>query len=403
MFDKPIVIVTPWFDGFVGGAGSLAKGMAGELNRRGVRTIVFTTCSLSPYDSWWDNHYVPGVYEIEGIETRRFPTGEGRLRYQNIIRKMQQGSALTAEDEEDFFKYGINSGELLDALEEFVDRDSEILALPYFHLTYSVINKFPGKISLIPCFHNESQFYWRTTEHLLRDAKRIFYNSPEEKEMTIRQYGRVLGRKIVEGTMAGVGVELPAANHDPVPSEPVLPVNYFVYAGRKEIGKNVPQLCEWFAEYARQSDTTTKLVFIGGGDQHLLPRSDYFLDLGFVPEATKRHVIRGSQGLISLSRNESFSIVIMEAWLLGVPVIVSADCAVTKAHVRRCDGGLYVESSEEFSATLNYLEQHEPVRTQLAANGRKYVSQNFSFDVVLARYLQTFSDKEPALNHVSAY
>ena len=39
MLQKQIVIVTPWFDGFVGGAGTLAKGLAYGLNRRGVYVI----------------------------------------------------------------------------------------------------------------------------------------------------------------------------------------------------------------------------------------------------------------------------------------------------------------------------------------------------------------------------
>jgi glycosyltransferase involved in cell wall biosynthesis len=173
-----------------------------------------------------------------------------------------------------------------------------------------------------------------------------------------------------------------------------LPDSYFIYAGRKEVGKNVHLLCEWFTSYAEKFRAGTKLIFIGGGDESLVPANEHFIDFGFVSEAVKQRLVRRSKGVINLSENESFSIVIMEGWLLGVPAVVSARCAVTKGHVRRCDGGLYVADSDEFALALKYLEDDEGVRSILAANGRRYVSREFSFDAVLSRYLREFRQQE---------
>jgi glycosyltransferase involved in cell wall biosynthesis len=391
MFDKQIIIVTPWFGRFAGGAELLARGMAGELNKRGLPTSVFTTCSLSPYDSWWEDYYQPGVYDVAGIETRRFATTKNRARYEAVIGKLRRATKLTATDEQDFFDYGINSTDLVKALVNYVDGNYEIIALPYFHgLTNSVINEYPGKISLVPCFHDEPQFYWGTTERILRHAKFVFFNAAEEKQMTIREYGQRVGRRIVESVVTGVGVELPKSTEEAMVISEPLPENYFVYAGRKEVGKNVPLLCQWFTSYVEKFHRPTKLVFIGGGDKALIPASDQFIDLGFVSEAMKQRVIRDSLGIINLSENESFSIVIMEGWLLGVPIVVSAHCAVTRDHVRRCNGGLFVATGDEFGLALEYLEEHEEARNLLAANGQQYVTREFSFDAVLARYLREF-------------
>ena len=393
MFNKRIVIVTPWFDGFVGGAGALAKGMAYEFNRRGAKASIFTTCSLSPYDDWWSDHYRAGRSEVAGIETHRFPVNRVRAPYDATISKISEDEPLSSDDEHNFFKYGINSEALIEALVDVLDQNHEVLALPYFQgLTYSALERHPGRISLIPCFHDESQFYWNTTRSLLTNAKHIFYNSSEEKEMAIRHYGRTVGRRIVEGVVTGVGVEV-SEDHEQVTDDQMpLPENYFVYAGRKEHGKNVPLLCEWFTDYVRQSSTRSKLVFIGGGDKELLPPSPHILDLGPVSEAIKQRVMRGAKALINLSANESFSIVIMEGWLAGVPAIVSAHCAVTTGHVRRANGGLFVESEADFTAGLDYLERNEQVRNQLGLNGQVYVSRNFSYDAVLAKYLSVFTD-----------
>lgn len=404
MLQKKIVIVTPWFDGFVGGAGTLAKGMAYGLNRRGVQASVFTTCSRSPYDDWWRDHYPASRGETAGIETHRFPVNRVRAPYDAAIRKIVKDRPLTTDDKQNFFKYGINSDELVAALAKLLDDSHEVLALPYFQgLTHAAINSYPGKISLIPCFHDEPQFYWNTTNDLLTNAKHIFYNSHEEKAMTIREYGRTVGRRVVEGVVTGVGVKLSPADDNAsddttgvhsapaAPGRSSLPQSYFVYAGRKERGKNVPLLCEWFTQHARVTGTETKLVFIGGGDTQLLPRTPHIIDLGPVSDAQKQRVIRGAKALIQLSENESFSIVLMEGWVQGVPAIVSARCAVTTGHVRRANGGLFVESAAEFSEGLALLESNESIRKQLGRNGQQYASQSFSHDAVLAKYLHAFS------------
>jgi glycosyltransferase involved in cell wall biosynthesis len=392
MFYKKIIIITPWFGRFAGGAELLARGMARELNKRGVQTIVFTTCSSSPFDSWWHDHYEPGIYDVDGIETRRFATGKIREPYDAVINKLRRGRVLSTQDEQDFFDYGINSPDLVTTLGNHINDAYEVIALPYFHgLTHSVVNGYSRKASLIPCFHDEPQFYWSATERLLRNAKHIFFNSPEEKQLAITHYGRRVGRRIVESAVTGVGVELPPSSEQFEGESQLLPDSYFLYAGRKERGKNVHVLCQWFHDYAVKFDRRTKLVFIGDGDKSLVPSSEHFIDFGFVSQTRKTQLMKHSKGVINLSENESFSIVIMEGWLCGVPSVVSAGCAVTKNHVRRCNGGLFVSNSDEFCLALKYLEDDETLRRDLAVNGRRYLTREFSYDVVLSKYLHELS------------
>lgn len=403
MSNKKIGIITPWFGGFAGGAELLARNMARELNARGIQTLVFTTCSKSPYDSWWHDHYEPGVYEVEGIETRRFATGKTREPYDAVINKLHRQKKLTSQDEQDFFDFGINSNDLVEALQHYVNGEYELLALPYFHgLAHSVVNKYPGRISLIPCFHNEPQFYWTATKRLLQNANHIFFNSPEEKDLTIKQYGRVIGRRIVESVVTGVGIEFPTTDVDSADKPDFLPKSYFIYAGRKERGKNVHLLCEWFLEYSKTFKRSTKLVFLGSGDKSLVPANDCFVDFGFVSEARKLQLMKHSKGVINLSENESFSIVIMEGWLCGLPSVVSANCPVTRNHVRRCNGGFCVSNSAEFCLALKQLEDDGKLRQQMGVNGQDYLAREFSFDVVLSRYLNEFTGSSDLESRVVA-
>ncbi len=399
MFDKEIIIVTPWFGNFAGGAEVQAASIAIELNRRGVKTKIFTTCSRSPYDSWWEDHFVAGASEVSGIEVRRFSTGNKRARYEAVIEKLQRGDEkLSAQDQEDFFLCGINSDDLTNALGQRIAEGVEIIALPYFQgLTHAVVNRYPHSVSLIPCFHDEPQFYWRATETLLQNAKHIFFYSVEEKEMAVKQYGNRVGRKVVESVVTGGGVELRALAGDVVDDDDgeafgeTLPKNYFVYVGRKERGKNVHLLCQWFIHYAKKFHRDARLLFIGGGDGALIPQDERLIDCGFVSERRKQRIIKSAKGLINLSRNESFSLVLMEAWLLGVPTVVNAECAVTRGHVRRSQGGLYVQNEDEFAGALNYLEENREAAHKLGLNGQRYVKANFSFDTVLHKYLRELS------------
>ena len=393
MFNKKIVVITPWLGTFAGGAELQARGMSRELNKRGVETIVFTTCSRSPYDSWWHDYYQPGTYDVEGIKTLRFATGKTRGPYDAVIKKIGLEKQLSEQDENDFFNYGINSPDLVAAVRNYLTDDYELLVLPYFHgLTHSVVNRYPGKISVIPCFHDEPQFYWAATERLLQNSKHIFFNAHEEKQLAIKQYGLRVGRRIIESAVTGEGVELPV-NGEQFGKRPAdVPNRYFIYAGRKERGKNVHVLCEWFREYVRNFRPETKLVFIGGGDESLVPRDGCFVDYGFVSEAKKIELIRHSKAVINLSENESFSLVIMEGWLCGVPSVVSAACPVTMGHVRRCNGGLFVGNSGEFGLALKYLEDNEAVRRALGANGQEYLTREFSYDAVLSKYLSELSN-----------
>lgn len=392
MFERKIGIITPWFGRFAGGAELLARNMARELNKRGVETIVLTTCSRSPYDSWWHDADEPGIYDVEGVKTFRFPTNKIREPYDSAIKKITRGKELSVQEQRDFFHFGLNSDALVQAVRNYLNDGYQLIALPYFYgLTHSVVNEYRQQISLVPCFHDEPQFYWSATEQLLANSKQIFFNSLDEKELTIRQYGRRTGRSVVEGVVTGVGVELSVSEEELQDKPFEAPDNYFIYAGRKERGKNVHLLCEWFDDYTRRFNRHAKLVFIGGGDKSLLPDSGVYVDFDFVPEQKKLQLISGSKGLINLSDNESFSLVIMEGWLCGVPCVVSANCAVTRNHVRRSEGGLFVSSNDEFCLALNYLEDNDVKRKELAANGREYVAREFSFDAVLSRYLEALS------------
>ena len=58
---------------------------------------------------------------------------------------------------------------------------------------------------------------------------------------------------------------------------------------------------------------------------------------------------------VSPSALESFSLVVIEAWVERVPVLVNGACGPTREHCERSGGGLWFTSYPEFEAVLERL------------------------------------------------
>jgi hypothetical protein len=128
-------------------------------------------------------------------------------------------------------------------------------------------------------------------------------------------------------------------------------------------------------------------VFIGGGNIEVPAKySKSILKLGFVPSQDKYDAYAAASALCVPSALESFSIVTMESWLAGRPVIVNAACPVTTTFCVQSNGGLYFANYEEFREILALLSTSPELCKQLGATGRRYVLANFLPEVIAERY-----------------
>jgi glycosyltransferase involved in cell wall biosynthesis len=102
-------------------------------------------------------------------------------------------------------------------------------------------------------------------------------------------------------------------------------------------------------------------------------------------------MLAGASMLFQPSLNESFSIVMMQAWLCGAPVLVHARGDVLTYHCRRSNGGLWFANYPEFEEMVGRLEGDEGLRRALGANGREYVRCEYGWPQVLDRFEGAFS------------
>ena len=170
---------------------------------------------------------------------------------------------------------------------------------------------------------------------------------------------------------------------------------FIIYAGRKDTGKNVHTLVKYYSEYIKRRDTDLKLVLIGGGNIELpaeLIKQKRIIDLGFVDKQDKYNGQAAAEFLCQPSKNESFSLVIMESWLCGRPVLVHNDCAVTKNFVRESNGGLYFNDYFEFEGCTDWYLNNREKAEIMGENGKNYVRSNFAWDVIVDKYKKFFKE-----------
>ena len=82
---------------------------------------------------------------------------------------------------------------------------------------------------------------------------------------------------------------------------------------------------------------------------------------------------------------ESLSLVVLEAWNRGTPVIVNARCDVLLGQVRRADGGLYYRSSEDFTGAVRRLAGDPALAVAFGEQGLAYVDREYRWPLVMAR------------------
>ena len=87
----------------------------------------------------------------------------------------------------------------------------------------------------------------------------------------------------------------------------------------------------------------------------------------------KFDAIAAAEALVMPSSYESLSMVALEAWALGRPVLANARCDVLVGQCLRSNAGLYYENAREFAAALDVLLDGSALAAALGSNGRAYL------------------------------
>jgi len=379
-----VAFVTPRYGPQVmGGAETAARQLAEHLlAETGWEAEAYSTCALDPHT--WADELEPGTSEINGVPVHRFASAHGRLAefYGLDGRVRLAPQRASREEARRWVDYnGPVSPDLIDAV---CATDADVVAFyPYlYHPTVAAIGKVKVPAVLHPAAHDEPCLYLPVFRGTFDDADAFCFHTAAERLLVERTYPVAEKPQIVLGL--GVGESAGAGRH----GGGILGLGdrpYIVSVGRVDEHKGSKMLASYFSIYKERHPGPLALALVGPISVVLDPHPDIVVT-GVVDEADKWDIVREARVAVSPSALESFSLVVLEAWVDRVPVMVNGTCGPTREHCERSGGGLWFTSYREFEAALDRLLGDPALRTMLGDAGRAYVDRFYQWPVLIERY-----------------
>jgi len=369
-----------------GGAELHARYIAERLARHADVEVV-TTCARDYVT--WKNERPAGVEQVNGVSVRRFPVTHERdpNHFGRLSRRVFDQVHSIADELSWLESEGPASPALLHYLERAAtDLDFVLLfSYRYYHAWHGA-RQLASKAVLVPTAERDPAIGLGIFGPTFRGVRAVMYNSHEERAMI----QTATGNDQVPGVVVGVGSEIPArSNAERFRTKHNIRKPFAIYVGRIDENKGCKELFEFFLRYAATFPRGLDLVLIGSAIIPI-PQHPRIHHLGFLPDEDKFDGIAASDLLIMPSYFESLSMVALEAWALGRPVLANGRCDVLKGQCIRSGAGLYYERYEEFAETLYALESNGPLNARLGRNGRDYFTQHYTWPVIEGKYLEMF-------------
>lgn len=369
-----------------GGAELHARYVAEHLARH-VQVEVLTTCARDYIT--WANDYPAGETEVGGIRVRRFPVT--RARDPKTFGDWSErvfGSRHSVNDE---LAWLDAEGPTSPALVRYVaDRQADydfvlFFSFRYYH-SYHGARAVPGKAVLVPTAERDEALGLGIFPPVLRSVRAFMYNSPEERALL----QAAAGTDEVPGVVVGVGSEVPrAARPDRFRQKTGIHERTAIYIGRIDENKGCVELFDFWKRYADITPGGLTLVLIGNPVLPI-PQHPRIRHLGFVSDDDKYDALAAAEFLIMPSYFESLSMVALEAWAMGKPVLANGKCDVLRGQAIRSNAGLYYESYPEFVEAVRVLEGAPGVASALGRNGSAFFRTHYSWPVIERKYLEMF-------------
>jgi glycosyltransferase involved in cell wall biosynthesis len=390
-----IAVVVQRYGGDINGGAELHARYIAERLARHASVEVLTTCATDYVT--WRNALNAGPETVNGVAVRRFPVTRER-------------------DPEDFGRHsarvfhGVHSladelawleseGPASPALIEHI-RTSEaafdffiFFSFRYYHAFHG-IRAVAAKSILVPTAERDGALGLAMFGSVFRGVRALMYNSFEERALI----QTVADNRDVPGIVVGVGSEIPAQSSAIRFRQKFdMRERFAIYIGRIDENKGCAELFDYFQRYARILTEGLHLVLIGNPIIPI-PEHPRIHHLGFVSDQDKFDALAAAELLIMPSYFESLSMVALEAWALGKPVLANGRCDVLRGQCIRSNGGLYYDNFAEFVETLRAIDFTPSLAAALGRNGREYFARHYAWSVIERKYLDMFDrlKREPS-------
>jgi glycosyltransferase involved in cell wall biosynthesis len=381
-----------------GGAEYHCRLVAEHLARQ-HRVEVFTTCARDYIT--WRNELPPGESRVQGIPVRRFRVSRPRDpdRFGRISERVFRGPHCERDELEWLAEQGPYSPALVRALRRSRRRFDYFLFFSYrYYHSYHGVQALADRALVVPTAERDPVIELSIFKPFFHLPRAIVYNSREEREMIVSR----TGNRQVPGDVVGVGVE------EPERVEPAATARfrqryrlagpYAIFIGRVDPNKGCRQLFHFLERYRKETRSRLELLLVGGKAMEI-PDTAALRYAGFLPEAEKWAALAGAELLIMPSELESLSMVTLESWALGKPVLVNGRCDVLRGQCQRSNGGLYYADYYEFREALALLESNRALASALGRNGRRFFERHYRWEVIEGKYnrlLATLAEQDRA-------
>jgi glycosyltransferase involved in cell wall biosynthesis len=347
-------------------------------------TEILTTCALDYIT--WKNYYSPGVAEVSSVKVRRFRVAQQRdiKTFNRLSKKISPRlkEASIQEQEAWMLAQGPWSPDLISYIKKHKHEYDAFLFFTYLYATtYCLLPLVAEKAYLAPLAHDEWPIYMSMWDKFFEKPRGFIFNTVEERDFLKARFPQLSW----EGAVAGVAVESPeACSAEDFRRRYNLNEPFVLYIGRIDPSKGCEELFSYFLELRKQESSARKLVLLGKPTMPI-PQHPDIIALGFVDEQTKWDALAACDLLVMPSPYESLSIVLLEAWAVGKPVLVNGSCKVLVGQCRRAQGGLWYRNKEEFQVAIEKMD--EQVRKQLGLQGNNFVKKNYTWADIEKSYL----------------
>ena len=386
---------------------------------------VLTTCAADYIT--WKNEYPEGTDRVRGVTVRRFANARTRdIQAFNRYSEWIFNNPHSRDDESEWLR---QQGPWCPALVEYLEKNHhQYDVLIFFTYLYAptVLGAriAPHKTILVPTAHDEPAIHLDIYKELFSLPAGMAYNTDVERRFLTTHFSI----RAVEEETVGCGVELPQshphardagadrtasasedAGEDDGPPDDSSPAfrphlahrgtvfrrrhrlhgPFALYGGRIDPGKGCEELIEYFSTYVQENGDASLVLM--GVKLMPLPEERFIRFAGRLSDQERLQALEAATVVVVPSPYESLSLLALESFAVGTPVLANARSEVLVDHCHRSNAGLYYADRDEFTECLKLLVADHRLRAAMGRNGRHYVRQNYRWDVILGKYERMFA------------
>lgn len=366
-----------------GGSEALCRAIAQRL--AGPHDVTVATSCATDYVTW--ANVLPAGVSMDGrVTVHRFASARERPLHEFWQLSDRVFDERATEDEQQRW-FRLNGPELPGLLEYLARHGRDFDRVVFFTFRYAPswlgLPLVADRAVLAPTAERDQLIRSSTIlAPYFRLPRALLFLTPEEQAMI----AGIAAAPLAPSAVIGSGVDPAGGPRARAALDALgIPREFLLYVGRVDRNKGCDVLMRHYAAYAQRSGGDALPLVLAGPLNLPVPSIPGLRALGRVDDATRDALLAHARALVMPSPFESLSLVVLEAWNCGTPVVVNARCDVLLGQVRRANGGLYYRTGDDFAAAVSRLASDPDTARAFGRQGLAYVDREYRWPLVLER------------------